>query len=178
MGGPDSASPHNSEWHKKRRPVAYPCLHEALFVWMKAIEKEVTITGAILQAKAAELFPRLYPGLNETVPHFSNGWLDGWKKSYRVKERKIYGEAESAPISEAEEEMQQIQAELMKYDIADVWNADETAYYWRIQPDRGLSTCQMYGRKKDKARITVLVIVIDDGSEQEPLWINGVAENP
>ena len=68
MGSPDSAAPHNSEQCKKRRPVAYPRLHEALFVWMKAIEKEVTITSAILKAKAADLFPRLYP--NETVPHF------------------------------------------------------------------------------------------------------------
>ena len=58
MGGPDSASPHNSERRKKRRPVAYPRLHEALFVWMEAIEKEVTITGAILKAKAADQFPR------------------------------------------------------------------------------------------------------------------------
>ena len=65
MDGPDSASPHNSERRKKRRPVAYHRLHEVLFVWMKAIEKEVTITGAILQTKAAELFPQLYP--NETV---------------------------------------------------------------------------------------------------------------
>ena len=65
MGGPDSASPHNSEWRKKRRPVVYPRLHEAFFVWMKAIEREVTITGAILKAKAADLFSRLYP--NETV---------------------------------------------------------------------------------------------------------------
>ena len=126
MGNPDSASLHNSKRRKKRRPVAYPHLHEALFVWIKAIEKQVTITGAILQAKAAELFPWLYP--NETVPHFYNGWLDGWKKSYRVKERKTYGEAESVPISEAEEKMQQIRVELMKYDIADIWNADETAY--------------------------------------------------
>ena len=138
---------------------------------MKAIEEEVTITGAILKAKAADLFPRLYP--NETVPQFSNGLLDDWKKSYGVKERKTHGEAESAPISEAEEEMQQIRAELMKYDIADVWNADETAYYWRIQLDRGPRTCQMHGRKKDKARITILVTVNGDGSEREPLWIIG-----
>ena len=87
---------------------------------MKGVEKEVTITGPILKAKAAELFPGLYPGPNETVPQFSNGWLDGWKKSYGVKERKTHGEAKSAPISEAEEEMQQIRSELMKYDIADV----------------------------------------------------------
>ena len=70
--------------------------------------KRGTITGPILKAKAAELFPQLYPGPNETVPQFSNGWFDGWKKSYGVKERKTRGEAESAPISEAEEEMQQI----------------------------------------------------------------------
>ena len=67
---------------------------------MKAIEKEVTITSAMLKAKVADLFPRLYP--NETVPQFSNGWLDGWKKSYGLKKRKAYGEAESAAISEAE----------------------------------------------------------------------------
>ena len=134
MGGPDSASLHNSERRKKRRPVAYPCLHEALFVWMKAIEKEVTITGAILKAKAADLFPLLYP--NETVPQHPNGWLDGWKTSYVVKERKTYGEADSAPISETEEEMQQI-----RDDIADSWNADETAYYWRMQPRVSPQAC-------------------------------------
>ena len=82
MGDPDSATSHNQKW-KKRRPVAYPRLHEALFVWMKAIEKEVTITSAILQAKAAKLFPQLYP--NETVPQFSDGWLSKWKKSYGIK---------------------------------------------------------------------------------------------
>ena len=45
MGNLDSAALHNQE-RKKRRPVAYPRLHEALFVWIMAIE-EVTITGAI-----------------------------------------------------------------------------------------------------------------------------------
>ena len=40
MARADLASPHNSERRKKRRSVAYPRLHEALLVWMKAIEKE------------------------------------------------------------------------------------------------------------------------------------------
>ena len=38
MGNPDSAALHNQE-PKKRGPVAYPRLHEALFVRMMAIEK-------------------------------------------------------------------------------------------------------------------------------------------
>ena len=52
---------------------------------MKGVEKEVTIIGPILKAKAAELFPQLYPGPNETVPQFSNGWLDGWKNPMEYK---------------------------------------------------------------------------------------------
>ena len=46
MGDPDSAALHNQE-RKKRRPVTYQRLHEALFVWIMEIEKEVTITGTI-----------------------------------------------------------------------------------------------------------------------------------
>ena len=72
--------------------------------------------------------------------------------------------------------MQQIRAGLTKYDIADIWNADETVYYWRVQPDRGLTICQMYGRKKHKARIPILVTVNEDSSEREPLCIIGAAE--
>ena len=44
MGNPDSAALHNRE-PKKWIPVAYPRLHEALFVRKMAIEKEVNITG-------------------------------------------------------------------------------------------------------------------------------------
>ena len=58
MGDSDTALLHNQE-RKLRRPVAYQQLHEALFVWIKAIEKVVTITGPVLQAKAAEVFPYL-----------------------------------------------------------------------------------------------------------------------
>ena len=47
-----------------------------------------------------------------------------------------------------------------------------------MQPDRGLTTCQMHGGKKGKARIAIIVTVSGDGSEREPLWIIGVAGNP
>ena len=47
MSNSDSAALHNEE-RKKRRPVTYPRLHEALFVWIMAIEKEAIITGAKL----------------------------------------------------------------------------------------------------------------------------------
>ena len=75
--------------------------------------------------------------------------------------------------------MQKIRAELTKYDIVDIWNADETVYYWRMQPNRGLQHARCMA-ERDKARISVLVTDNGDSSgfEREPLWIIGAAENP
>ena len=61
MGNPDPAALHNQE-RKKQRPVTYPRLHEALFVWIMAIEKEVTITGTI-------------PGRGIWVWRLDGGWV-------------------------------------------------------------------------------------------------------
>jgi hypothetical protein len=161
---------------QRHRAVQFPRLHDALYVWMKAVEKHTTITGPILCAKAKKLFPQLYPG--EQMLKFSNGWLDGWKQEYGVKEYHQHGEAGSAPITEAEEQMQEIRRVLSEYELRNIFNADETGYYYRMQPERGLAMEQMAGKKKDKARLTVLVTANGDGSERYPLWIIGSALNP
>jgi len=161
---------------KRRRIPTYPGLHDALYVWMRAIENHTTITRNILKAKAAQLFPHLYPG--ETPLKFSEGWLTGWKEQYGVKEYKSHGESGSAPITEAQQQMKEIQAVLSEYELCDIYNGDETAYYWQMQPDHGLATHQLAGKKKDKARITVMVTSNGDGLEREPLWIIESAKHP
>ena len=94
---------------------------------MKTVEQHTTITGSILKTKAAQLFPRLHPG--EIPPKFSEGWFTGWKEQYGVKQYKTHGEAGSAPIDESQHQMQEIRAVLSKYDLRDIYNCDETAYY-------------------------------------------------
>jgi hypothetical protein len=163
---------------KKHRHVQVPRLHDALYIWMKAAEKKTTITGSILKTKARQLFPKLYPERNPDALKFSDGWLTSWKDQYGVKEYKTHGEAGSAPILETEGEMQEIRRVLSEYELRNIFNADETAFYWRMQPDRGLATEQMAGKKKDKARISVLVTANGDGSEREPLWVIGVPKDP
>ena len=74
--------------------------------------------------------------------------------------------------------MQEIRAVLSRFDLRYIYNCDETAYYWRVQPDRGLSTQQLAGKKKDNERISVMIIANGNGSEREPLWIIGTAKNP
>lgn len=47
-----------------------------------------------------------------------------------------------------------------------------------MQPEKGLATHQIEGKKEDKARITVVVTSNGDGSERVPLWIIGTSHNP
>ena len=65
-------------------------------VWMKTVEQHTAITGDILKTKAAQLFPRLYPG--DIPPKFSEGWFTGWKEQYGVKQSKPMARPEAHPL--------------------------------------------------------------------------------
>ena len=48
--------------------------------------KKAIITGDILKAKAKELGDALPQYDNVEQPKWSNGWLDGFKKRFKIKE--------------------------------------------------------------------------------------------
>ena len=73
-----------------------------------------------------------------------------------MKERRLYDEAGSAQLNvDSERIMEEIREEGKKYNADCIYNMDETGYYWKMRPDRSLTTFEESGRKKDKARITV-----------------------
>lgn len=74
--------------------------------------------------------------------------------------------------------MNSIRQLLEDYHLQDIYNFDETGYFFRMQPDRRLSTTSMEGEKKDKLRITVALTCNGTGSHKLPPWIIGRAENP
>ena len=55
---------------------------------------------------------------------------------------------------------------------------DETGYYWKMKPDRSLSTFEESGRKKDKVRITINLICNSTGTDRFPLWFISKAKRP
>ena len=69
---------------------------------------------------------------------------------------------------------------LREYSPRDIYNADETGIYYRAVPDGTLcfSTDKLYGRKKAKDRLTVLVCVNMDGSDKRPLLVIGKSNQP
>jgi hypothetical protein len=65
--------------------------------------------------------------------------------------------------------MKEIREEGKKYDANNIYNFDETSYYWKMKPDRSLTTFQESRRKKDKARITISLTCNLTGTDRLPL---------
>lgn len=95
-----------------------------------------------------------------------------------MNEYKSHGESGSAEVEKAQLEMEEIRKILANYDLDDIYNMDETWYYFALQPDRSLTSEQLEGRRKDQRRITKALTCNGTGSDRLPPWIIGIAENP
>ena len=65
--------------------------------------------------------------------------------------------------------MEEIREQVKEYRLENTYNMDESGYYWKMKPDRSLSTFEARGTKKVKARITVNFCVNTTGSDKLPL---------
>jgi hypothetical protein len=64
------------------------------------------------------------------------------------------------------------------YEDNDIFNIDETGLFWKLTPERTLTTEAGSGGKKSKDRITLALTTNADGSEKLEPWIIGKSKNP
>ena len=166
----------------KNRKQTQSTLEAALIEWQIRYDRHPnssSTTGDLLRYKATKFQGKLpeYAGLE--CPIQLEGWLTGFKKRYTMKERRRHGEAADAQLDEDSERIiEEIRQECRKY-IADcVYNIDKTGYYWKMKPDRSLTTFKESGRKKDKARITVSLTCNATGTDRLPLQFISKANRP
>lgn len=155
---------------RKSRPSPLINIEEALILWIeKALESNLTITGAIIQQKALT-FANL---LSYSDFKASQGWLENFKHRYSIKAFNKHGEAQSTPISEIPQMRENLREVLRQYRREDIFNCDETALFWKMEPSRGLSTQPLAGTKKNKDRVTILLTCNSTGTEKlNPLFIH------
>jgi hypothetical protein len=72
----------------------------------------------------------------------------------------------------------QLQGILAQYDLADVYNADETALFYRMPPNRTLASGPVRGGRSDKTRITLLFCVNATGTDRLKPLVIGKARRP
>lgn len=160
---------------KRRRTEQWPESENAIMDWIKFAEAEAPISQEAIRYKTQQYRGHLYT--NDPTPSFSNGWLYGFQTRNNIKNRKRHGEAASL-ATDAASEMIKIRRLLASYPPQDIFNCDESGLYWKLFPDRSLSTRSLPGHKKDKVRISILFACNSDGSERLPLWIIGKAKKP
>src|SRR5271156_1224157 len=138
--------------------------------------RRVIITGDILKTKARELWERLSQYiLDVDEPKWSNGWLEGFKKRFKVKEFVQHGEGAAADIHSPAnitqiEELRQLCA---TYAVEDIFNMNEIGLFWKMAPIRTLATDALSGGNKFKDRITLAFTTNATGSEKLDTWVIG-----
>ena len=135
------------------------------------------ISGLILKAKAEEFAEKL--GRSDFIA--TEGWLSRWKGRYQTKCKHAHGEKVSADFGGAEVWKSTKLLELLsEYNPCDIYNADETALYYRATPYNSL--CYRYeqlsGSKKAMDCVTVLLCVNMSGSDKKKLLIIGKSKIP
>ena len=115
-------------------------------IWTsQAIADGVPLTDMILQQKGLEFANTL--NIKDKLK-CANGWVYRFKLWNGLQRVNFSGEANSAPLETLPEERLHLRTLLSKYNEEDIYNADETGLFFRMEPNQTLSTGKISGRKK------------------------------
>lgn len=129
----------------RQRSVQFPEVDKAMQIWTsQAISAGLPLSDMILQQKGLE-FAKMFN--IEDKLKCANGWVYRFKKRNGIHKIKLSGEANSAPIESLPEERTRLRALLAKYDKEDIYNADETGLFFRMEPNQTLGTSPTSGYK-------------------------------
>jgi len=160
---------------KRNRHGKYHKLNEILFEWYKrCCASNIYPNGAMLKEEAMAIKEQLK---NSDFDDFraSDGWLDRWKTTYSVKERRIVGEAGDVSAETITSWMERISELIEGYSLENIWNMDESGCFFKALPEKGLveKGKQAKGGKKSKQRLTVAFFVNAAGEKvDQPIVIS------
>lgn len=167
-----------AQFAKKRciiREAHFEKLDQACYVWfLQQRSKGAAVSGPLLQEKALQLFPALYPNEDVTSYKASSGWLQKFSQRHGIRALSLQGESLSADTSAIED----FRGELLKkiedegITLNQIFNADETGLWWRLMPSKSLVHCgekQAKNFKKSKDRVTLLGCANASGTCKLPL---------
>ena len=163
----------------RNKMAKYPLLEKALIEWMKNMRsKNMPIDGNVLKAKAQAFAEKL--NVNEEFKA-SDGWLQNFKTRNGLIFKKLCGESSSVNLETVSQWTDSTLKKLMnEYNEADIFNADETALFYKLLPERSLvfknETCS--GGKRAKQRLTILLAANMSGTEKLPLLVIGNSQKP
>ncbi|KFM72755.1 Tigger transposable element-derived protein 6, partial [Stegodyphus mimosarum] len=168
--GNDECGPSSRKYFRESK---HPNLERALLVWFRKMRSlNIPIDGNVLKEQAHFFASKL------NIKDFkaSDGWLQKFKFRNGLSFRKVCGESAAVDTSSANEwKEEKLKLLLSEYAADDVFNADETALFFKILPERTLAYKgdKCVGGNKAKERLTVLIAANMTGSQKLPLLFIG-----
>ncbi|CAG8667797.1 9579_t:CDS:2, partial [Paraglomus brasilianum] len=108
-------------------------------LWVsQAVAGGLPLSDQILQEKGLEFAKNF--NIEDDNLRCSNGWVYKFKKRIGIHKITLHGEANSAPIADLADERFKLQQILANYDPENIYNADETGLFYRMEPNQTLST--------------------------------------
>ncbi|XP_072142106.1 tigger transposable element-derived protein 4-like, partial [Dermacentor andersoni] len=163
---------------KRMRTGAYPELEKALLVWIReARSNKLPLSGDIVAMKARTLATML--GIDDFVS--SDGLLTCFKDHHGLVFKSVCGEKASVNQETcATWKDGKLREYLGEYRPEDIFNADETALFYRLLPENTLTfkDDDCTGGKRSKERVSVLIAANMTGTERCRLLVIGKAAKP
>lgn len=161
---------------KRERHGIHIEVERALQIWFEQMQSSgAVISTNMLMEKAQQLAQQMNCYFTP-----STGWLWRWQQRQGIKLRKIHGEQKSADSKAAADFLNFVVPNMLsEYEEADIFNADESALFFKALP--GKSLCKQgyrnTGFKSSKERLTLLFICNATG-EYKKVVVIGKAKNP
>jgi hypothetical protein len=111
---------------------------------------------------------------------WSNGWLEGFKKRYKIKEYIQHREASSTVIDNPNNiiQIEALRYLYTKYKLCNILNIDKTSLNWKRTPDCMLIIKSHSRTKKSKDHITITLTSNTNSSKKFLPWVISKSENP
>lgn len=158
---------------KLRRPKSIE-VEKLLLDWLNNRAGKVPVSDEILLNKAKDFGEHLQ--IHELK--FSYGWLQGFKSRHGIRLRKLHGEQNSSNFTLMHESFPFIVEQLEEFKIEDIYNLDETALFFRLEPDRTLASNIIKGTKKSKERVTLVLCCNATGTDKLKPLVIGKTNKP
>ncbi|KAG3118415.1 hypothetical protein PI124_g11186 [Phytophthora idaei] len=105
-------------------------------------------------------------------------WLRNLQDRYGIRWRRAHGEDGLANLEPVQEEIKSLRNLIRTYSYTDVYNMDETGFFYNNVSRGSLCINAAPALKKDKARITLAVCTNAPGTDKLPLLFIGKSVKP